>query len=594
MMEEAIRRAGLLVPRLQETGRKLGEGSYGEVVEVRVEGKLYAGKRLHAFFYRRDVPPAEKDAISKRFEEECLRLPRLRHPNIMQVVGVHFHPSTRQPTLVMELLPTSLSEYLETHPATSPHVKHSILLDVARGLEYLHSLPPPLGPVVHRDLTANNVLLTPDTRAKIADLGQARIIDRNPAQLAQQRRWTTCPGNVAHMPPEALLNTPTYDAALDVFSFGVVMLHTLTQEWPEPSADRVPGPGGYRLVKEVKRRRRYLDKLDNPLLKPLVMQCLNDTAELRPSAGDLVGALDMLMRLEQTVQQKTQENQVLQQEFSQERNEKMHLQQQLKQMHQQYQQLSRELSQPRRPQDHPTQHTPQHVAYAGQPGAPPPAGLGVDSAVQLVQDSNRTGVIRWIGYFPGIQGLKAGVELVSDVCCVTCAGYTACMYTVQDEPMEGCGDGEWRGQRCFSCLPGRGFFCPAADLRADARVMSSYFRPQGSGHPSNRMSQYSAYGDFLCGVAVVVCSTALLQFPEWEEQDQNMADDQITKYLGEERGIQGHQNSCYLDATIFGLFALSDVFDSLFLESGLKSTPGQIQREISEMLWRGIVNPLRK
>ena len=73
-----------------------------------------------------------------------------------------------------------------------------------------------------------------------------------------------------------------------------------------------------------------------------------------------------------------------------------------------------------------------------------------------------------------------------------------------------------------------------------------------------------------------------------------MADDQITKYLGEERGIQGHQNSCYLDATIFGLFALSDVFDSLFLESGLKSTPGQIQRDISEMLWRGIVNPLRK
>ena len=145
-MEDAIRRADLLVPRLQETGRKLGEGSYGEVVEVRVEGKLYAGKRLHAFFYRRDVPPAEIGAISKRFEEECLRLPRLRHPNIMQVVGVHFHPSTRQPTLVMELLQVSLSEFLETHPATPPHVKHSILLDVARGLEYLHSLPPPWGP----------------------------------------------------------------------------------------------------------------------------------------------------------------------------------------------------------------------------------------------------------------------------------------------------------------------------------------------------------------------------------------------------------------------------------------------------------------
>ena len=62
------------------------------------------------------------------------------------------------------------------------------------------------------------------------------------------------------------------------------------------------------------------------------------------------------------------------------------------------------------------------------------------------------------------------------------------------------------------------------------------------------------------------------------------------KYLGDERGIQGHQNSCYLDATVFGLFALSDDFDSMFLEEA-KDHSGQ---EISDILWKGIVNPLRK
>ena len=100
--------------------------------------------------------------------------------------------------------------------------------------------------------------------------------------------------------------------------------------------------------------------------------------------------------------------------------------------------------------------------------------------------------------------------------------------------------------------------------------------------------------------------------PLWEDNDQTVQADQILKYIGDRKGIQGHHNSCYLDATIFGLFALSDVFDSLFLDhmrsltslelqtaaSLQTQTPGTptglVQREIAEILWKGIVNPLRK
>jgi len=64
---------------------------------------------------------------------------------------------------------------------------------------------------------------------------------------------------------------------------------------------------------------------------------------------------------------------------------------------------------------------------------------------------------------------------------------------------------------------------------------------------------------------------------------------QMEKYLGDEQGIQGHQNSCYLDATLFGLFALSDVFDFMFLKA--QDAAG---KEIGSILWKGIVNPLRK
>ena len=97
--------------------------------------------------------------------------------------------------------------------------------------------------------------------------------------------------------------------------------------------------------------------------------------------------------------------------------------------------------------------------------------------------------------------------------------------------------------------------------------------------------------------------SALKAVSDWEEQDQTIAGDQIRKYTGERKGIQGHQNSCYLDATIFGLFALSDVFDSLFLvnlksitRTSLQSPTAvaPIQTEIGDMLWKGIVNPLRK
>ena len=51
-----------------------------------------------------------------------------------------------------------------------------------------------------------------------------------------------------------------------------------------------------------------------------------------------------------------------------------------------------------------------------------------------------------------------------------------------------------------------------------------------------------------------------------EEHDQYINPGQIRKYIGDGKGIQGQKNSCYLDSTVFGLFAVSDVFDSMFLD----------------------------
>ena len=64
----------------------------------------------------------------------------------------------------------------------------------------------------------------------------------------------------------------------------------------------------------------------------------------------------------------------------------------------------------------------------------------------------------------------------------------------------------------------------------------------------------------------------------------------FSKYIGDVHGIQGHHNSSYLDATVFGLFALSDSFDVMLLEE----PQTEIGQKIKHILWKGIVNPLRK
>ena len=148
----------------------------------------------------------------------------LRHPNITQFLGICFLPETRLPLLVMERLETSLDDLLEHMPNLPLSLKRSVLEDVASGLLYLHKMQPP---VIHRDLTSNNVLLTSSLVAKITDMGNSRIVDLRPGQMA--RTLTEFPGTLVYMPPEALDNRHSYGPSLDIFSFGHLALYTLTQ-----------------------------------------------------------------------------------------------------------------------------------------------------------------------------------------------------------------------------------------------------------------------------------------------------------------------------------------------------------------------------
>ncbi|XP_011407831.1 PREDICTED: probable serine/threonine-protein kinase drkB, partial [Amphimedon queenslandica] len=257
----------LLLPDLKETGKELGRGAYGVVTEVIVSGTTCAAKKLHDAIVQEDT--------LRRFGDEVLLHSQQRHPNIVQLIGVYYPPHSQLPMLVMEYLPLSLTQCLERAEELPLQMKYSILLDVAKGLCYLHGKRPP---IVHRDLTANNVLLTSSYSAKISDLGVSRLADTF-------KDLTKAPGNAIVMPPEALKDNPVYDHKLDVFSYGCLILHVLTGQFPEPTNQfvRIPGKEHFMRVPEWKRRSNYIEDIpkENELLS-LARDCLNDVPTDRP------------------------------------------------------------------------------------------------------------------------------------------------------------------------------------------------------------------------------------------------------------------------------------------------------------------------
>lgn len=145
----------------------------------------------------------------------------LRHPNITQFLGLCFLPETQLPLLVMERLEASLDDLLNYMTSLPLSLKRSVLEDVAYGLLYLHDRHPP---IIHRDLTSKNVLLTSALVAKITDMGNSRIAKLKPGQIAAT--LTKYPGTLVYMPPEAQGSSTHYGTSVDVFSFGHLAFNT--------------------------------------------------------------------------------------------------------------------------------------------------------------------------------------------------------------------------------------------------------------------------------------------------------------------------------------------------------------------------------
>ena len=128
--------------------------------------------------------------------------------------------------------------------------------------------------------------------AKISDLGVAKILNLTPARMSQM---TKCPGTLSYMPPEALRERPSYDAKLDCFSVGVMMLHVLCGRWPYPSEPTRVDPNNRKKViglTEAERHEEYFQQVrgNHPLVE-LIRGCLDNDPPQRPDAVRILGRL---------------------------------------------------------------------------------------------------------------------------------------------------------------------------------------------------------------------------------------------------------------------------------------------------------------
>ena len=279
---------GLALKEVTKLDRKeLGRGSYGRVYAVNYHGTICAAKEIHSILIE-EVGEVEMRRTVESFMRECYQCSALRHPNVIQFLGVYY-PSvagasgvqgrTRLPVMVMEMMVDSLTSLVDKHEKIPVPLKFSIVHDVSLGLCYLHNHDPP---IVHRDLSPNNILLTAHHVAKISDLGVAKVIKAD-----SKRTMTKAPGTVDFMPPESLSRSPVYGPPMDVFSFAGIVLHTFNQQWPSPSDQVDFDPKTRKMValSEAERRQQYLVKLRGEIevLRPLVEKCLDNDPAARPT-----------------------------------------------------------------------------------------------------------------------------------------------------------------------------------------------------------------------------------------------------------------------------------------------------------------------
>ncbi|XWS44292.1 hypothetical protein CRYUN_Cryun15aG0032400 [Craigia yunnanensis] len=255
----------------------IGVGGHGSVYKAKLpSGKIVALKKLHR-------PEAEDPNFDKSFLNEIKFLSEIRHRNIVKLHG--FCLDQRIMFLIYEYMERgSLSSVLK-NDVEAVELDWSKRVDIVKGtahaLSYLHN--DCALPIVHRNISSNNILLNSNLEACVADFGIARILDLD---SSNQTILAVTNGYVA---PE-LAYTSVITEKCDVYSFGVLALEVLMGRHPKELLSLLPSNPLLQniMLKDLLDLRlspptNYIDVEDIVLVAILAFACLSVEPRSRPT-----------------------------------------------------------------------------------------------------------------------------------------------------------------------------------------------------------------------------------------------------------------------------------------------------------------------
>ncbi|KAM7511368.1 hypothetical protein LguiB_010243 [Lonicera macranthoides] len=262
----------------------IGTGGYGSVYRALLPcGKVVALKKLDPF-------EVEEPAFNQSFKNEAQVLSNIRHKNIVKLYGFCLH--NRCMFLVYEYMERgSLFCALrdDTEAVELDWSKRvNIVKGIAHALSYMHRDCTP--PIVHRDISSNNILLNSKLEAFVADFGAARLLS------ADSSNQTLIAGTYGYIAPE-LSYTMVVTEKCDVYSFGVVAFEIIMGKRPGDLLSSLTSLSTQNpMVNDVldPRLSRPTDRLvewDIVMVLKLAFSCLCSNPKSRPTMESVSQAL---------------------------------------------------------------------------------------------------------------------------------------------------------------------------------------------------------------------------------------------------------------------------------------------------------------